>query len=338
MTDGGSPLRLGVVGAGAISQIVHVPILAEREDVDLAVLADTDIPKARSVAERFGVPETVDAEAVFGREDLDALVLCSPNHVHEEQAVRALEAGKHVFVERPMALTPEGAARVVAAARASGTVLVVGMPNRFRPDASALRSVIAGGDLGKLYAIRGSWLTRRVPVVRPTWRHDPSLSGGGALMDLGVPSLDLCLWFAGYPKVSRVTCVTTRSDFAVEDAATVMLETEGGIAISLEVSSRYFAREDRYYARVMGTEGSASLNPLEIHRQLGGRPLDVTPRQPRPRGGENPYTNAYRRQLDHFVRAASGRGEAPVPEEQVALMSVIQAAYRAASEGREVAP
>jgi predicted dehydrogenase len=157
-------------------------------------------------------------------------------------------------------------------------------------------------------------------------------------MDLGVPSLDLCMWLVGYPKVTRVTCVTTRGDHEVEDAATVMTETENGIAFTLEVSSRYFAGEDRYYARVMGTEGSASLPPLEIFKQLGGRPLEVTPRQPRPRGGENPYTNAYRRQLDYFVRAVAGTGEAPLPVEQVALMALIQAAYRAADERREVTP
>lgn len=155
-------------------------------------------------------------------------------------------------------------------------------------------------------------------------------------MDLGVPSMDVCMWLVGYPKVTRVSCVTTVGDYEVEDAATLMAETENGIAFTLEVSSRYFASEDRYYTRVMGTEGSASLPPLEIFKQLGGRPLEVTPRQPRPRGGENPYTNAYRRQLDYFVRAVAGTGDAPLPEEQVALMALIQAAYRAADERREV--
>lgn len=337
MTDGRSPLRFAVVGTGAISQIMHVPILAEREDVDLAVVADVDALKARTVAQRFGVPEAVEVDAVLGREDLDAVVFCTPNNLHEDQAVAALEAGKHVFMERPLALTPEGSERVLAAARAAGTKLVVGLTHRFRPEVAALRSFIAGGAMGDLYAVRGSWLTRRIPVMRPTWRQDPVASGGGALMDLGVPSMDLCMWLVAYPRLTRVSCVTTMGDHGVEDAATLMAESENGIAFTLEVSSRYFAGEDRYYARVMGTEGSGSLPPLEIFKQLGGRPLEVTPRQPRPRGGENPYTNAYRRQLDYFVRAVAGKGEAPLPEEQVALMALIQAAYRAADERREVA-
>jgi predicted dehydrogenase len=336
VTSEGAP-RAAVVGTGAISQVVHVPILAERSDVELALVSDADAAKARTVAERFGVPEVVEPEEALVRDDLDAVLLCTPNHLHEEQAVTALESGKHVFVERPMALSVEGTERILAAGRAAGRCLVVGLPHRFRPEVSALRSFVAGGELGQLYAVRGSWLTRPVPVMRPTWRQSRE-SGGGALMDLGVSALDLCLWVVGYPIIKRVSAAMTFGNFDVEEAATIMAESESGIAFTLEVSSRYFAGEDRYYARVMGSEGSGSLPPLEISKQLGGRPLEVTPRQPTPRGGENPYMNAYRRQIDHFLRSIAGRAEAPIPEEQAALMRVIQAAYRSAKEGREVAP
>ena len=86
----------------------------------------------------------------------------------------------------------------------------------------------------------------------------------------------------------------------------------------------------------MGSEGSGSLWPLNIHKQLGGRPMDVTPRQPKPRGGENRFQNAYRRLLDQFVRAVLGESDVPAPVEQVHLMEVITAAYRSAREGREI--
>ena len=156
------------------------------------------------------------------------------------------------------------------------------------------------------------------------------------MVDLGVPAIDLCLWLIGYPAVKRVSCVMSPKGSVVEDAATLMAETEGGVALSLEVSNRLFAADDRYFARVMGTEGSGSLPPLEVYKQLGGRPIEVTPRQPRPSGGENPYTNAYRRQLDDFVQSVAGRRTLALPHEQVALMALIEAAYRAAEAGREV--
>lgn len=337
MTEGGAPVRVGVIGTGAISQIVHVPIFAERQDVDLVAVSDVDVHKAEALAHRFGVPYVLDDEALITHDELEAVVICTPNHLHEEMAIAALEAGKHVFVERPLSTTSAGAQRVIDVAERAGRVLVVGMPHRFRPGVAALRSRVAGGELGELYAVRGSWMTRLVPGSRHSWRYDRAQAGGGALIDLGVPALDLCFWLVGFPTMKRVSCLTSPRGAAVEDAASLMAETEGGVALTLEVSNRLFAAEDRWHARVMGTEGSGSLPPLQIFKQLGGRPIEVTPRQPRPQGGENPYTNAYRRLLDDFVQSVAGRSAAALPREQVALMSFIEAAYRSAEAGREVA-
>jgi predicted dehydrogenase len=336
MTDDGGPVRIGIIGTGAISQVVHVPIFAEREDVDLVALADHDKHKAQALSRRFEIPLVLGAEALMTHDDIDAVVICTPNHLHEDMAIAALEAGKHVFVERPLATTSAGAARVIEVAERTGRVLVVGMPHRYRPGVVALRSFIAGGELGDVYAVRGSWMTRPVPSSRPSWRQDKASAGGGALVDLGVPALDLCLWLIDFPAIKRVSCVTAPRDGAVEDAATLMAETADGVAITLEVSNKLFAGEDRYYARVMGTEGSGSLPPLEVFKQLGGRPLEVTPRQPRPSGGENPYTNAYRRQLDDFVQIVTGRREPEPQHTQVALMALVEAAYAAAASGQEV--
>ena len=336
MTEGGDRVRVGVIGTGAISQVVHVPIFAEREDVDLVAVADADVHKAEALSRRFDVPLVLSDEATIARPDLDAVVICTPNYLHEELAIAALEAGKHVFVERPLSTSAAGAQKVIDAAERAGRILVVSMPHRFRPGVAALRNFIAGGELGDLYAVRGSWMTRLMPGSRHTWRYDRKEAGGGALIDLGVPALDLCLWLVGFPVMKRVTCITTRVSGEVEDAATLMAETESGIALTLEVSNRLFAGEDRYYARVMGSEGSGSLPPLEVFKQVGGRPIEVTPRQPRPQGGENPYTNAYRRLLDDFVQSVAGRSDTELPREQVALMGFIEAAYRSAESGREV--
>ncbi len=335
MTQGPDAIRLAVIGTGAISQVVHVPIFAEREDVALVALADLDVPKAQTIARRFGIDEVIHPDEALDREDLDGVVICTPNQTHEEMAIRALRSGKHVFVERPLATTSVGAQRVIDAAAEAGKSLVVGLPHRFRPEVSALRSFVAGGELGDLYSVRGSWLTRRVPVMRPTWRQEAA-AAGGALIDLGVSASDLCMWIVGFPKIKRVSCVTRVRAFEVEDAATLMFESVEGIAFSVEVSNTFFAGDDRYYARVMGREGTGSLPPLEVYKQLGGRPIEVTPTQPRPRGGENPYMNAYRRLLDHFVRTVAGRADAELPVNQVALMRLVEAAYASAKTGKEV--
>ena len=330
------PVRIGVLGTGAISQIVHLPILTERTDVQVVAVSDRDAPKARAIAARFGVKRVVADEEALEGDLVDGVVISTPNHLHESQSLAALRAGKHVLVERPLAFTARAVDRLLKAARKSGTVLMAGVNHRYRPDAAALASFVAGGELGDIYQIRGSWLNRKLHLTRPTWRQNPELSGGGALMDLGVPALDLCLYLVGYPEIERVSAVTSAGDYDVEDAAVVMAATDTGAVVTVEVSWSFFGKEDRQFFRVMGTEGSASLPPLQVYKQLGGRPLNVTPHQPVPRGTENPYHAAYRKELDMYVRAIAGEREAPLPEEQRALMVVIEAAYRSAAKGREI--
>jgi predicted dehydrogenase len=330
------PLRVGIVGAGAISQVVHLPIFSERHDVDLVALGDIDIHKAETLSRRFSIPLVMDPNELLAFDELDAIVVCTPNYLHEEMAISALEQGRHVLVERPLASSSEGASRLVEAAVRAGTLLAVGMPHRFRPEVSALRSFVEGGELGELTGVRGSWLTRSFPSGRPTWRVRRAAAGGGALVDLGIPALDLCLWIVGFPEAKRLTCLMSKGDDEVEHSATLLLETTSGIALALEVTNQLYSGDDRFYVRVMGTDGSGRLPPLEVYKRLGGRPMDVTPRQPRPRGGENAYTNAYRRLLDDFVRRATGVGEVAAPVEQVGLLRLIEAAYRSAESGREV--
>lgn len=335
MSSPGPKLRVGVVGTGAVSQLVHLPILRDRPDVDVLAVADQDEAKARAIAGRFGVTRVLDDEALFGDGDIEAVLICTPNHLHEQQAVAALEAGLHVLVERPMALTAEGCRRVLEAARSSRRIVAVGMSHRYRPDVSAMRGFVHGGELGEVFAARVAWMNRRVNVPRTTWRQRPEEAGGGAFMDLGVQSLDLGLWLLGQPRITRVSAVMTQGEFEVEDACTALLETEDGVALTVEVSWNFNAPEDRHFARVLGSEGSGSLPPLEVFKQLGGRPMDVTPKQPRP-SGANPYMNAYRREIDHFLRAARGVGTAPTPEDQIHLMEVVEAVYRSARERVEV--
>ena len=330
------PVRIGVLGTGAVSQIVHLPILTERADVEVAAVSDSDVPKAKAIAARFNVKNVVTDQELLEGDLVDSVVISTPNHLHEVQALAALKAGKHVLVERPLALTARGVDRLLKAARKTGRVLMAGMSHRYRPDAAALASFVAGGELGRVYQVRGSWLNRKLHLTRPTWRQDRKLSGGGALMDLGVPALDLCLYIAGYPQIRRVSAVISKGEFEVEDAALVTASTDKDLAVTVEVSWSFFGNEDRQFFRVMGSEGSGSLPPLQVYKQLGGRPLDVTPHQPVPSGVENPYHAAYRRELDLYVSAIAGERDVPLPEEQHALMEVIEAAYRSAAKGREV--
>lgn len=330
------PVRVAVIGAGAIAQVVHLPILSRMRGVEVAALYDANPETARTIAGRFGVADVpASPEAVWEDGAIDAVVVCSPSDRHEAQVLGALAAGKWVLCEKPLALRAEGVRRVLAEPGAVGR-LMVGMNQRFRPDAAALRQFVTGGELGDVYYLKAGWLNRRNarPRVR-TWRERRETAGGGAFMDLGVQMLDLALWVLDNPTPRRVSAMLhVAPGDEVEDAAVAMLRLDDGRVVNLEVSWNLRAARDRQFLHLLGSQGSASLSPLAVHKDLPSGLADVTPRVPP--GRENLYTASYRAELQHFVEAIRGERELEAPEEHVTLMRVIEAAYRSAGEGREV--
>ncbi|HEX2095679.1 MAG TPA: Gfo/Idh/MocA family oxidoreductase [Longimicrobiaceae bacterium] len=335
MSPGRPPVRIAVLGTGAIAQIVHLPILSRMRGVEVVSVVDTDLNRARTIAGRFGIPvATRDQDEVWRDESIDAVVVCTPSNLHEQHTLEALEAGKYVLCEKPLALTPEGVERILARSGAD-TRLLVAMNQRFRPDAVALRSFVAGADLGEVFHLRAGWLNRAMGRSRRSWR-DRRAAGGGALMDLGIQMLDLALWLLDYPKVERVTAHTHRVPGAeVEDSAALMLRLHPDRMVGVEVSTNLFAERDQQFLHLLGTEGSGSLSPLTVFKDMERGVVEVTP--PLPPGRENLFTASYRQELQYFVEVVRGEREAEPPTEHVALMRVMSAAYRSAEERREIA-
>jgi predicted dehydrogenase len=336
MSNGGE-FRVGLLGVGAIAQVVHLPILHHLPGVRVVTLCDVDQPKARAIANRFGVERVARSDdEVFTASDLDAIVIATPSHQHEDQSIAALEGGKHVLTEKPLAIQPEAAERVIQAAEQAGRTLMVAMNNRYRPDTIALRPFATNGELGTVFLARGAWLNRKMRVVRPTWRHRLATAGGGALIDLGVQTLDLAMWFLNWPKVKSLVCHTHPGEgMEVEDSAAIILRLENGSAISLSLSWSLVAERDRHYMRLLGTRGSGSIQPLQVFKEIDHQGIiDVTP--PLPATNENIYTASYRAELEDFVETARGEKPTQLPREQVELMRLVHLAYQSAREGREV--
>lgn len=334
MKEEQEPIRIALLGTGSIAQVVHLPILSRLPGVKLQGVADVDRPRARAIAERLEVPHLYESdEAAFLSDDVDAVVICTPSHLHEEQAIAALQAGKHVLVEKPIAFDAAAAERVCKVAEETGRCLMVAMNNRYRPDIQALKPFARGGELGEHFFMKAGWLNRKVRLPRPTWRHRLETAGGGALMDLGTQVLDLALWTLDYPQVDRVAAhLHPGEGMEVEDAASLMLWVRNGPLISLEVTWSLLGEKDRHYLQLLGTRGAASIAPLSVYKEAEHGLLDLTP-QLTP-GRENLYTASYRQVLTDFVqRARSGSPVAP-PREQVELMKLIQLAYQSAREGK----
>lgn len=328
-------IRVGVLGTGAIAQVAHLPILTRMRGAEVVGLADADRAKARTIADRFGVPRiAASAEELLGWSDIDAVVVCTPSNLHEEHVCAALEAGKYVLCEKPLALSSAGAERILATPGAEER-LVVGMNQRFRSDAVTLKPFISGAELGDVFYLRTGWLNRRVGRGRGSWRHRRTRAGGGVLMDLGFQMLDLALWLLDYPEPQRVVAHLHRSPgLEVEDSAVLLLHLAGHRVVNLEVTWSLQAERERQYLDLLGSAGSAKLSPLSVVKELDGELHTVTPQVSASR--ENQYTASYRQEMVNFLEIVRGERTTTAPREQVTLLRIVEAAYRSAEEGREV--
>lgn len=327
-------LRIGVIGAGGAAQVVHLPILKRLPDLEVAGLADPDDAKARTISERFGISHVAGSLGELAeRVALDAVLVCTPNDTHEAVAVEALERGYHVLCERPISVDSASAARMIEAARAAERQLMVAMNERFRYDVRMVRQFVASGELGDIFFVRSSWLNQRLRRPRHGWRRNAGQSGGGVLIDLGTPAVDLALWLLGYPRVSGVTArFHQRQD--VEDSAIVLLSVAGGTTVTVEVTWELMEERDRHAIYVLGTSGSATTMPFRVAKELETGLVDVTP--PLDTGEGGLYTSSYRQEWAEFLRLVRGESSGELPVEQVQLMRVLEACYRSAGGGGEV--
>ncbi len=328
-------VRLGVVGAGAISQLAHLPVLSKMRGAELVAVCDNDGPKARALADRFGIPDTfTDIEDLLELDALDAVVIATPNHLHEPHVLSALASKVDVLCERPLALTARGVERILGTASRADRKVLVGNNHRFRTDVQALDRFMRGGELGKVTGIRAG--AYHFPRSAEGWRYRRAESGGGAFFEYGVPLLDLGLWLADFPAAVRVTShmERPRGAGAVEEAMLVELNADNGAAVVIDVNAAYVGQEERWWFEVLASRGSARLAPLRVVKELNGRPTDVSPTGASER--ESAFIQSYRAELAHFLAVI--RGEAPYEPatHQVLVHRIVEAIYKSAEEEKEI--
>ena len=201
-----SKLKVGIVGVGGIAR-THIPGWQASADADL--VAGSDI--SEEVLQRFGEENGVDKlhadpEALFSDPDIDIIDICTPNMYHAPLAIAALEAGKHVICEKPLAPTPDDIRQMIAARDQAGKTLMTAQHFRFQGSSKALKAELDTGSLGDIYHAR-SWMLRRAGAPTGGGFILKEHSGGGPCIDIGVHILDLTLWFMGNPEPVAVTGV-----------------------------------------------------------------------------------------------------------------------------------
>ena len=329
-------VKLGVVGLGWVSQVVHLPLLTRLPDAQVVAVCDRLRDRARLVSEKYGIGKYyTDIDDLLAREDIAAVIICTPTDQHKTGVLKSVAAGKDVLVEKPIAPTYKDTIEIDEAVRRSKRKVMVGMNQRFRPDTMILKSFIEGKELGEIFYTRIGWLRKR--STEAGWTTQKEKAGGGVLLDLGIAMIDLAFWMMGFPKATRVRAThfnhTTKE---VEDTALISITTQTGSVISVDVSWSMLMKDDVYSCHMFGTDGTASLSPLSIVKSLHGNLVNVAPTKLDP--PERLFKRSYENEIRHFLAAV--RGVHPVistATEAVHRMMIVDAAYKSARLGKEVA-
>ncbi len=325
-----------------------MPALAKQADVKIIAVADVNEEAAKKAAERFEVKHVFsDYKKLLEMDEIDAVHICTPNDMHMPPTVEALNAGKHVMVEKPIARNADEGAKMVEAARKTGKKLMVAQNVRFDAGNQCLKRFIDAGDLGEIYFGR-VWALRRRGV--PSWGvfTNKEKQGGGPLIDIGVHVLDLTLFLMGHPK--PVTCsgqAFTKigntpghvgvwgpwdwQNYTVEDYAAGFVRLDNGASLVIESSFAANLGDEKMSASLMGTRGGADTSPLRIYGEQHGALIDITP-------VHLPSWSSYEAEVRGFYDAIRDDTEPPVTGEQALdVMKILDAIYTSSEQDREVA-
>ena len=346
--------RVGILGYGIGGRIFHAPLVAATSGLTPAVLVTANPERAAQARADYPDAEVVpDADALFDRaSELDLVVVTTPNRTHVPLALRAIEAGLPVVVDKPFAPTAAEAQQVVDAAKAKGVGLTVFQNRRWDSDFRTVAKLLEGARLGDVFRFESRY-DRWVPKIKDNWREfgDPA-EAGGLLYDLGAHIVDQALQLFGpvasvYAEVDR-----RRPGVQVDDDVFVALHHVNGVRSHLWSSALAGTRNPRF--RVLGTEATFTKYGLDVQEpqiKAGLRPGDagwgVEPEADAGRLGVDDGTDrtelvptetgCYEAFYAQVRDALRGEAEFPVdPASAVATLEVIEAAHRSGAEGRVI--
>jgi len=332
-------LRIGVIGCGRIARAIHLPVLGQLPDARVVAIAEPDeTSRAAASAIVRGATAYDDFAALVGAGGVDAVVICAPPHLHVPAATAAFDAGLHVYLEKPIALSVAEGQRLADTWRRARTVGMIGFNFRFHPQVLRIRERLGDGAIGTPLGVRAIFSI--LPHELPDWKRTRQ-SGGGVLLDLASHHIDLVHFLFGDDPVVRVFA-TARSLSGEGDHAAVQLELASGLMVQLFVS---LGTVDEHRIEIVGTAGKLVMDRTELVRpdhvpatQQGARARRLTralaalepARVLRSPGFEPSFEAALRA----FVWSASGNAfGGPDLLDGLRSLAVVEAAERSAATG-----
>ncbi len=346
-------LKVGIIGVGGIAG-THIPGWLASEDAELVAGSDVSPEVLEAWGKEHGIQKLyADPNDLFADPEIDIVDVCTPNNYHAPLSIAALNAGKHVICEKPLAPTPDQVKEMIAARDKSGKLLMCAQSSRFSGASLAMKAEVDKGVLGDVYHAR-CWMLRRSGVPGRPGFIMKQHSGGGPCIDIGVHVLDLTLWLMGNPKPIAVTGVARAelahqpgafstmgrsggeiSDaFDVEDFAAAFVRFENGATLVLETSwMLHHGQDSDRQIWLYGTKGGAHLPKGEIYYS------DNQQKQHYNYVLKNTADRMKSHALEcvEFARAVAQGKPSPVPAEQsLQVMAILDGIYRSQEAGKEL--
>jgi predicted dehydrogenase len=343
-------INVGVIGAGGISRI-HLHTLSNLPGVRIAAIADVIPANAQERAQQFQIPQVfTDYHELLAMDEIAAVHVCTFNQAHRAPTVDALNAGKHVLVEKPLAATLADATEMVRTARRTGKLLMCGFKSRYSDDIMAAKSIIDSGELGDIYYAETVDNRRRGIPGRSFVRQ--ASAGIGAVADVGVYSLDTALHLMGHPTPVSVSGITTNvigkthppalgamwrwnpDELEVEELGVAWIRFNNGAVLVLKTT--WAMHMDNLGGTLfLGPKAGLRLEPeFKVFRDQWGCLVDIAP-QVKP----TESVELFRREITDFYAAIREGRPSPIDPEGVLLTNVIIDGIIASAKesGREVA-
>ncbi len=359
-------VRIGIIGCGGIANGKHMPSLSKLPTVEMVAFCDLIEERARKAAADYGAEGAMvctDYRELLARKDIDVVHVLTPNRQHSTITVDALEAGKHVMCEKPMAINSAEAKKMLDAAKRTSKKLTIGYQNRFRQECMYLKKLIEAGELGDIYFARAMAVRRRGV---PTWGVflDAENQGGGPLIDIGTHALDMTLWEMDNYEPQMVVGTTYRKladnenaanpwgpwdpkKFTVEDSAFGFIRMKNGATISLDSSwALNTLRADDGKIMLCGDKAGADLlgtrpNVLRINGEKFSKLYVTEPDLSQGgvafydgRGGDRPSELEARMWIEHVMDDA--KPLITKPEQAYVVTQILEAVYTSAASGKPV--
>jgi len=346
-------VKVGIIGAGAIARD-HCSNILRYQDAKLVAVADLSRERRKEIRKTYAMAWDYEKwQDLLANPEIDAVTIALPNYLHAPASLGAINAGKHVLLDKPFALNYREAKQVADAARRKRKILMVGMNQRYRQDAQALRAIVARQELGEIYHVKTYWCRRMGCPKFGTWFVNKKLAGGGCLLDIGVHFLDLALYLIDNWEPAAVTGQVYskfgprgigeggwgKSDrnpklvFDVDDFATGLVKFRNGATLELNVAWVLHQEEaNRNNVELFGTEAGAMLAPTKIFR-LAKRKGEYDVVLPQKVKIPHPYVSRQANWLD----AITGKDKPLCTLAQsLVVQRIIDAIYASSAAGKEI--